>query len=724
VSLTVRIFFISFIALVIVASASRETLLWGASSWRSVSLTAATVLAAALLVLLAGRIRNGLGKMLEIPGRFSRKASVAAAAAAFVAMWILRSRHFLWGDGYSMGYAVERGITVLPSAPLATAISRGFFELVNRLLFWNSFETSALLSIIAGFLFAASVRASLGTNGGTETGNGDPARSSFPGAALAVAGGYFAVFFGLGGAAPLAAAGTGLFIWLSIVRLRGGAIPLIVPALAAMLAIMLGVSNIFLVVPLLYLLISAAASRGSRLEAVATTATVAACWIAADLASSRLPGFGGISSHLADAASRAFTSLSSAGTGGTLLLAFNSLVLAGPAALLAVILAATGTAKRRTAAGGGTGAPVPGSPVMFFLRVTAAAAAVFILLTAPRVQGGLRWEIIVPAAAAMAVYAAAALRGRSANAREFSASAILIVALGVYHLIPVVATDFSLDAGEKRILDLPLPAGRAATIIGAQAWHSKDYEKASEWWTKASGEDPGDADIWYRLGTARMKLEDPLEAISDFFKASQIEPGNEDYRKALAEAYIEQRWFTEASQELDALLSVYPDSARLWTRLGYACNHGNMYARAVDAYERALELDPENQEYVTNLTSAVLNRGAELQENGDFEGARKMYQYANRLYPADWVSLNNIATLDMEQGEWEKARRILAAALKEHDDIPQLHFNMSVVLENLGDYNAALEHLREAAILDRFNPPSDEHIERLMKKAGVDWPGE
>ncbi len=696
-SLTVRIFFVAFIVLLIAASTSQDTLLWGASSWRGVSLTAATVFAAALLLLLTGRIRNGFVKVLEIPDRFSRKAAVAATAAVFVLLWLLRSRHFLWGDGYSMGLAVERGAAVLPSAPLATALSRGFFELLNRLLFWNSFETSALLSVIAGIFFAASVRASFGA----------ASKDTFPAAAFTLAGGYFAVFFGFGGASPLAAAGMGLFIWLSIVRLRGGAIPLVVPALAAAAAILLHVSNIFLIVPLLYLLLSAARLRESRLEAAVAAGTIAACWIAVDLAASRLAGLPGLSSHLADTASRAFSSLAVTGAAGALSLAFNSLVLAGPAALLAVVLAVSRSGRR---------GPEPGT--MRFLLVTAASAAVFIFLAAPRIRGGLRWELVVPASAAMAVYAAAALRSRAASLRKFNASAAVLAALGLFHLIPVVVTDFSLEAGEKRILDLPLPAGKAETVIGAQAWYARDYGKAAEWWSTASGKDPENAGIWHRLGMAEMKLEDPLDAITFFHRASKIDPENHVYTTALAEAYIEHRWFTEASQELETLVSEFPDSARLWTRLGYACNHGSMYPGAVEAYERALELDPENREYVRNLTSAVLNRGAELQKNEDFNGARKMYRYARRLYPADWVSLNNLATLEMELGEWEGARKILARALQEHAQISQLHFNMSVVLENLGEYGPALEHLRTAARLDRFNPPTSEHIERLMRKAG------
>jgi tetratricopeptide (TPR) repeat protein len=713
VSLTVKIFFVAFIVLLIAASTSQETLLWGASSWRVVSLTTATIFAAALLLLLTGRIRNGFARVLDIPDRISRKASIAMTASAIVLLWLMRSGHFLWGDGYSTGLAVERGVTMIPSAPLAAALSRGFFELLNRLLFWNSFETSALLSVIAGIFFAASVRASLGAAS---------SKGTFPAAAFTLTCGYFAVFFGFGGSAPLATAGMGLFIWLSIVHLRGGAIPLVVPALAATAAILLHVSNIFLIAPLLYLLLSAARNRESRLESAAAAGTIAACWIAVDLAASRFAGLPGISSHLADTATRTFSSLAGTGAAGTLSLAFNSLVLAGPAALLAVVLAVTRSRSHEDTAGHRSSSGPHGPGTMGFLLVTAASATVFIFLAAPRIRGGLRWELVVPASAAMAVYAAAALRSRAASLREFKATAAVLAALGLFHLIPVVVTNFSLEAGEKRLLDLPLPPGKAETLIGAQAWYERDYGKAAEWWSSAAEKDQENAGIWHRLGLAEMKLENSLDAITWFHRASGIDPENHVYRTDLAEAFIEQRWFREASQELEVLVSEFPDSARLWTRFGYVWNHSHKYQEAIEAYSRALELDPENKEYIRNLTSAVLNRGAEFQKNDDYDSARKMYRYARRLYPTDWVSLNNLATLEMELSDWEGARKILAMALQEHSEASQLHFNMSVVLENLGEYEEALEHLRKTARLDILNPPTREHFERLLRKAGQPIP--
>jgi tetratricopeptide (TPR) repeat protein len=713
VSRTIRIFYIAFIALVVGASVTGGTALWGASSWRSVSLTAATVMGLGLLLLLAGRLRGGLEKLLEIPDRWSWKGALTISAILFVAMWLTRTGHFLWSDRFSMGIAIERGTALVPSAPLGTALSRGFFDIVNRLLFWNAFETSALLSVIAGLAFAWAVKGTV---------------RSFSATAMIVAGGFFAVFFGLGGASPLAAVGAGVFIWLSAVRLRGGRIPLVLPVIVAGAAIALHLSNIFLAVPAIYLIGRAFARRDSRLEAAGAAGTLAVCWIAAELAATRLAGSPGMAQHMVSSSSRIIPSFAGASVTGALSNAFNALVLAGPAALLAVVLAA-GRGKRKATADSGpdNSGPYaaesaenrsdPDGTIMTFLRVTAAAAAIFIFIASPRIRGGMRWELTAPAAAAMSVFAAAALGRLASSAGEFRSSAALLTALGIFHLIPMIMTGFSLEAGERRLLDLPLPQGKAETVIGAQAWYDRDFEKAAEWWKAASEKDGDNADIWNRLGSAMMRLEEPLDAITYYHRATEIEPDNHVYRTGLAEAYIEQRWFPEANAELEQLTAEFPDSARLWTRLGYARNHGNMYAGAVVAYEKALALDPENDLYRRNLTSAILNRGAELQKEGDLAGARKMYHYARAVYPQDWVSLNNLAALEMELEEWEKARDILVYALKEQVGVAQLHFNMSVVLENLGEYEEAVGHLREATRLDPFNPPAAEHVDRLMRKA-------
>ena len=124
-------------------------------------------------------------------------------------------------------------------------------------------------------------------------------------------------------------------------------------------------------------------------------------------------------------------------------------------------------------------------------------------------------------------------------------------------------------------------------------------------------------------------------------------------------------------------------------------------------------MEPHNEQFSINLAAALLNRGAELQEAGEFSDARTLYLRARMTYPSGWVALNNLAALEMELENWARAREILSLALETHPAIPQLHFNMGLVMEQFGEDEAALRHLRRSAEIDAFAPPPLEHLERI-----------
>ena len=54
-----------------------------------------------------------------------------------------------------------------------------------------------------------------------------------------------------------------------------------------------------------------------------------------------------------------------------------------------------------------------------------------------------------------------------------------------------------------------------------------------------------------------------------------------------------------------AAVKRYPDVAALWEGLGYSASHAGFDEEAVPANQRALELEPENQELVNDLDLTV-----------------------------------------------------------------------------------------------------------------------
>ena len=214
-----------------------------------------------------------------------------------------------------------------------------------------------------------------------------------------------------------------------------------------------------------------------------------------------------------------------------------------------------------------------------------------------------------------------------------------------------------------------------------------------------------------------MKQDYYMRAITRFHEAQRLRPGSILYRFELAEALIEHGWYEEAVGQLEFLTGAYPDSIRFWKRLGYARNHGGIFAEAITAYERALLMEPSNEKNVMALVSAVTNRGTELQKEGNVEEARDHYELAIKLYPIGWAAQNNLAALELDLGNIEEAYGILERTLKRHPAAAKLNLNMGLVLEKMGRYEEAYSYIRKSLELDPLSSGAEEHLNRLLRHA-------
>jgi len=338
------------------------------------------------------------------------------------------------------------------------------------------------------------------------------------------------------------------------------------------------------------------------------------------------------------------------------------------------------------------------------------------LVGAGLLRDGLRWDAFTSAGPALAVFLVLALRRHMPGIRGFRRAGALLVALGIFHMLPWIIINIDPSRAEQRLLRLPLAPGRAEMIIADRALAERDSDRAKHWYSASVERDSLNAAALYRLGEIEMELQNYLDAISHYYRAKEISPDNLEYRYKLAEAYIGHGWYREAIAELLDLIDIDSANVHYWKRLGHAQNHSRMFTDAIATYERALVMEPDDEQNIKNLTSAVLNRAAQLQEQGDFEAARELYYRAMGLYPDDWRAVNNLAAMALEEGDIEKAFRLLESALEKHPFASQLNFNMGIVLEKMGRKREALQFLQRALQLDPMKSPAHDHILRIQKE--------
>ena len=124
---------------------------------------------------------------------------------------------------------------------------------------------------------------------------------------------------------------------------------------------------------------------------------------------------------------------------------------------------------------------------------------------------------------------------------------------------------------------------------------------------KAIEIDPDNAQNWYELGNVHFKMGHYEDAVAAFNKAIELEPGYGWSYNNLALTYVSQGKHTQAiplyRKSID-LLTADKDKAVAWNRLGNVYRKLNEYTLAVDAFQKADDLDHENAGFRDNLDEA------------------------------------------------------------------------------------------------------------------------
>jgi tetratricopeptide (TPR) repeat protein len=111
----------------------------------------------------------------------------------------------------------------------------------------------------------------------------------------------------------------------------------------------------------------------------------------------------------------------------------------------------------------------------------------------------------------------------------------------------------------------------------------------------------------------------------------------------------------------------------------------DLLPQAVENYDRVLDLAP-------NWIDAHINRGVALYQMGRVEEARDAFHAAVQLDPLNGISRYNLGCVLEEQGDLDEAIRHLrraASSLPGHADV---HFNLALAYEKKHDRRLAREH--------------------------------
>ena len=150
-----------------------------------------------------------------------------------------------------------------------------------------------------------------------------------------------------------------------------------------------------------------------------------------------------------------------------------------------------------------------------------------------------------------------------------------------------------------------------------------------------------------------------------------------------------------------------------WFATALACESArSAKTEAIDAYNRALEADPQK-------IDALLNCGTLYYEDGNLARASEYFQRAIALDAENALAHFNLGSVLDEVGDVEAARQQFRLALRLHPDFPDAHYNLAFVCEKLRAFPEAREHWQAYILLDPVGPWSSYARERLASSSAA-----
>jgi tetratricopeptide (TPR) repeat protein len=203
------------------------------------------------------------------------------------------------------------------------------------------------------------------------------------------------------------------------------------------------------------------------------------------------------------------------------------------------------------------------------------------------------------------------------------------------------------------------------------------------------------------LGQLYTLAHDTPKAEEQFKAAQHIDPNSEDVVLNLARLYSDSGDMTHAIQ----VLSAVPEddrTAKMDYALGMSYDQLKENKKAIDAYGKAFDMEPDNLDAERGLAQALLN-------DNQLSAALKHFEAISAADPQDAQTYLRLAEIERRQGHYEQALTTLKKAKALASDSLEIGFNEALIDDSLGHYDEAAQALQ--LLVKQTNHPDGQYAE-------------
>lgn len=195
------------------------------------------------------------------------------------------------------------------------------------------------------------------------------------------------------------------------------------------------------------------------------------------------------------------------------------------------------------------------------------------------------------------------------------------------------------------------------------------------------------------LGNAYLDQSLVDEAIDEYKRALEIEPGNSMASSNLGVAYEKKDMLDEAIAQYKHTIKVDPNYDLPHCNLGNVYNAKEMYEESILAYKKALSINPNNPIAYNNLGKVYAKIGRK-------DDAITVYKKALDLNPRYLEAQSNLAAVYMYKGSADDAITDYQKALTLNPNDAKVHCNLAAAYNKKRMFDEAISECNKAIALD------------------------
>ncbi len=221
---------------------------------------------------------------------------------------------------------------------------------------------------------------------------------------------------------------------------------------------------------------------------------------------------------------------------------------------------------------------------------------------------------------------------------------------------------------------------------------SRPHE-AAEYYRDAIGRDSASTAARERLGAIDVLTDQLDEAIEQYRYLRDEFPGEPAYRSALAHLYYRQGRYREAIDEFERAIAMEPENWALIDDEVEALAADGQFREAIERLHQLVEQQGPMADFYVRL-------GDLYGRIGDDDAAMQNYLAASQIEPAYLEATVKAGTQHLTQGRWDQAAEAFHQATELNDSVLECYVGMGVAQAAMGDKTEAMNSFDLASAVE------------------------